>query len=164
MTTHPVSQRMFALIVLYDMQTTYFASVIDGISEQDTHKRLDTKANHIAWLAGSLVQQRFEIANELGIDLQPPHDELFKNGKGIQEGLTYPSLADYKKDWDQITPLLRDGLMQAPDAHLDQMFEMPGMSFPIFDLITFSIYREANMIGQIALWRRLLGYEAMKYM
>ena len=164
MKTNPVSQRMFALIVLYDMQTTYFASVIDGISDPDAHKRLDTKANHIAWLAGSLVHQRFEIANELGVDLQPPHDDLFKNGKGIQDGLTYPSLVDYKKDWDQITPLLRDALMQVSDERLDQLFEMPGMSFPIFDLVAFSIYREANMIGQIALWRRLLGYEAMKYM
>jgi hypothetical protein len=41
---------------------------------------------------------------------------------------------------------------------------MPGESMTHFDLIAFIIYREANCIGQIALWRRLLGYEAMKYM
>jgi hypothetical protein len=41
---------------------------------------------------------------------------------------------------------------------------MPEMRMTYFDLIAFIIYREANIIGQIALWRRLLGYEAMKYM
>jgi hypothetical protein len=41
---------------------------------------------------------------------------------------------------------------------------MEGFKMAHFDLITFIIYREANIIGQIALWRRLLGKEAMKYM
>ena len=49
---------------------------------------------------------------------------------------------------------------------LDTIFEMPGEDFkmPYFDLYAFTMYREANCIGQIALYRRLLGYEAMKYM
>ena len=48
---------------------------------------------------------------------------------------------------------------------LDESFEMmPGMKMTYYELITFIIYREANIIGQLALWRRLLGYEAMKYM
>ena len=43
------------------------------------------------------------------------------------------------------------------------LFALPDKteSFPTFDFITFMCYREANCIGQIALWRRLLGYEAM---
>ena len=41
---------------------------------------------------------------------------------------------------------------------------LPGYEMRHYDLVTFIIYREANCIGQIALWRRLLGYEAMKYM
>jgi hypothetical protein len=54
--------------------------------------------------------------------------------------------------------------MNVSDEKLDSDFEMPEMKFPWFDMITFMLYREANIIGQIALWRRLLGYEAMKYM
>jgi hypothetical protein len=50
------------------------------------------------------------------------------------------------------------------DEKLDSEFEMPEMKMTYFELFTFMIYREANMIGQIALWRRLLGYDAMKYM
>ena len=165
METKTTSSRMHSLVILYDMHTTFFSSVIEGISDKDTHNRLNTKANHIAWLTGSLVEQRYEIANMLGIDRKQDAHELFKNNRGIQDGVTYPSLAAYKKDWESITPLLRDALTNITDEKLDESFEMmPGMKMTYYDLITFIIYREANCIGQIALWRRLLGYEAMKYM
>jgi hypothetical protein len=158
------STRMSSVLVLFDMQTTYFLNALDGISDQDAHNRLNTKANHVAWLTGSLVQQRFDIANMLGVDDKQAADDLFRDGKGIQDGVTYPSLASFKKDWEKISPLLRKALSQVSDKKLDELFEMmPGMSMTYYDLITFISYREANCIGQIALWRRLLGYEPMKY-
>ena len=157
--------RMYSLLVLYDMHTGYFGKVIDGISDKDAQNRLNTKANHVAWLTGSLVQERFELAKALGIDRQQAAYELFKDHKGIQDNVTYPSLAEFKKDWDAISPLLRTALANAGDTKLDSSFEMmPGEKMTYFDLIAFMMYREANCIGQIALWRRLLGYEAMKYM
>ncbi len=159
-----MSNRMYSLLVLYDMHTTYFSNVIDGISDKDAHNRLNTKANHIAWLTGSLVQQRYEIAKELGIDSKQAADDLFKDNKGIQDNITYPPLFEFKKDWENISPLLRNAFINVSDEKLDGSFEMPGMTMPYFDLVAFIIYREANCIGQIALWRRLLGYEAMKYM
>lgn len=164
METKTISNRMFSLTVLYDMHTTFFSSVLDGISDKDAHNRLNTKANHIAWLTGSLVEQRYDIAKALGIDRQHAAHELFKDNKGIQDNITYPSLTEFKKDWETITPLLRDAFLNVTDEKLDSPFEMPGMKMTHFDLITFCTYREANVIGQIALWRRLLGYEPMKYM
>ena len=159
------SNRIFSLIVLYDMHTNFFFSALDSISDNDAHNRLNTKANHIAWLTGSLVQQRYEIATSLGADRKQAAHELFKDNKGIQDNITYPSLAEFKKDWENITPVLKEALVNVSDEKLDELFEMmPEMRMTYFDLITFIIYREANIIGQIALWRRLLGHEAMKYM
>jgi hypothetical protein len=164
METQPVSNRMFALVVLYDMQTPFFHSALEGISDEDANNRLSTKANHIAWLAGSLVQQRYELANLLGIDKKQGADELFNQNKGIQDGVVYPGLASFRKDWDSITPGLREAFLKVTEEQLNKVLEFPGMSFPLYDMITFSTYREANCIGQIALWRRLLNYDAMKYM
>lgn len=164
------SNRMYALIVLYDMHTKFFASVLDGISDKDTHNRLNTKANHIAWLTGTLVHERFELVKTFGKSADNGNmenqksRELFKDHKGIQDNVDYPTLAEFKKDWDTISPVLRKTLINASDEQLDSPFEMmPGEVMTHFDLISFMIYREANCIGQIALWRRLLGYEAMKY-
>jgi hypothetical protein len=163
METKTVSHRMQSLLALYDMQTRFFLNVIDGISDEDRHQRLNTKANHIAWLTGSLVQQRYELARLLGSDMKQAADELFKDYKGIQDDVNYPPLSTFQKDWETVTPVLRNALVHISDALLDSPFEMEEMKMSHFDLVAFIIYREANCIGQIALWRRLLGYPAMKY-
>ena len=92
-------------------------------------------------------------------------NDFFKDNKGIQDDVRYPLLASFKKEWESVTPELRKAFMNVSDEKLNEQFEMmPGMKMTYYELITFIIYREANCIGQIALWRRLLGYEAMKYM
>lgn len=164
MKIQPTSSRMFSLLVLYDMQTLFFERALEKISDEDAHKRLDTKANHIAWLAGSLVQQRYDIANLLGYKEKQEAESLFKEGKGIQENIHYPSLSQFLKDWHKISPVLNELLSKITDEKLDEKFEMmPGMVMSYYQLITFVSYREANCIGQIALWRRLLGYDALRY-
>ncbi|MDQ8053234.1 MAG: DinB family protein [Pedobacter sp.] len=158
------SSRMHGLIVLYDLHTTYFPRAIEGISTADASKRLDTKANHIAWLAGSLVQERFELAQIFGLELKSASHELFADHKGIQADVTYPSLDVYRQDWEKISPLLRAKLLEASDEKLDEVLNFPGMSFSIYEMVSFDTYREANCIGQIALWRRLLNYDPINYM
>jgi hypothetical protein len=157
--------RISGLIGSFDMQTDFFYNVLDGISATDMHNRLDTKANHIAWLAGSLVEQRYDMATQLtGTQHTHTASDLFKDNQGIKEGVTYPSAEQYKEDWKKIAPVLHDALVNADSATLEKILEFPGMKFSVFELISFSLYREANHIGQIALWRRILGYEPMKYM
>jgi len=161
------SSRMHTIIKLYDMHTGFFSKAIDKISEKDAHNRMDTKANHIAWLAGSLVQERFELANLLNNgNLQQSAHELFDSHKGIQDNVTYPPLTEFKKDWEKISPELRNVLSGLSDEKLDSIFEMPGMpdmKMSYYDLITFMAYREASCIGQIVLWRRIMGYDPIRY-
>ncbi|MDQ3142736.1 MAG: DinB family protein [Bacteroidota bacterium] len=165
METKTVSHRIESFLVLYDMQTKFFSSVLNGISDEKAHERLNTKANHIAWLVGSLVEQRFEMANDIDntINMEQTGHELFKNFQGIQDGISYPTLNKYIEDWNNISPILRKALAGVTEEILNSSQEMGGMQMTIFDMVSFCIYREANCIGQIALWRRLLGYEAMKY-
>jgi hypothetical protein len=159
------SNRMLGIISLYDLQTPFFEFVTENISEDDAQKRLDTKANHVGWLAGALVEQRFDLARQLGYDGHQQADELFKEYKGIQDGVQYPTLASYQQDWNKITPILKDALNNLSDEELERRIDMgPEFSMSLYELITFTIYREANIIGQIALWRRLLGYPGMRYM
>lgn len=158
-----IVNRVQSLIVLYDMHTTFFKRALEGISDHDAHNRLATKANHVAWLAGTLVEQRYAMVRNNGIEMHQAADELFKNNQGIQDGVTYLSLEQYKSDWDTISPIARDVLVTVSDEQLDSEIDMGGMKMTLFDLTAFSIYREANCIGQIALWRRLLGYEPLKY-
>ena len=163
MDTQTASTRTQGLLTLFDYHTGFFERALDGISKEDMHNRLKTQANHPAWLAGSLVNQRFTMTTETGTGQKQTGEELFKNNKGIQEGATYPTNQEYISDWNRITPEARDALVKIDDKKLDSLFEMEGMKMTYYELISFTIYREANMIGQLALWRRLLGYPALKY-
>ena len=163
MNTQTASTRTQGLLTLFDYQTDFYAKVLDGISEKDMHNRLNTEANHPAWLAGALVQQRFQMASESGSGQKQKGEELFKNNKGIQPDATYPTIAEYVEDWKKITPEAREALVQIDDKKLDSIFDMGGMKMTYYEMISFTIYREANMIGQLALWRRLLGHPALKY-
>jgi hypothetical protein len=163
METKTASNRTIALLTLFDYQTGFFTKALDGISEEDMYNRLNTEANHPAWLTGSLVQQRFMMANETGSGLVQTGDELFKNNQGIKAGVEYPTIAEYKRDWERITPEARQALVMIDDQKLDSIIDMGGMKMSYYELICYTIYREASIIGQLALWRRLLGYPALKY-
>ncbi len=157
------STRTQGLLKLFDYQTGFFAKALDGISEDDMHNRLNTEANHPAWLAGSLVNQRFQMASEMKHDVKQTKAELFQNHKGLQEDERYPTIQEYINDWNNITPIAREALVTIDDQKLDSIMDMGAWKMPYFDMISFSIYREGSLIGQIALWRRLLGYPALKY-
>lgn len=163
METKTINTRTEPLLFLYDTHTDIFPNVIEGISDKDAHNRLNTKANHVAWIAGALVQQRFELANLLGSDMKQAANELFKDYQGIKDNVTYPTLSSFKLDWEKVSPVLKELLADVSDEKLGDIFKMGEESMPYFDLIAFSIHREAYFIGQIGLWRRLMGYEPMKY-
>lgn len=163
MSTKTASSRTEGFLTLFDLHTTFFLRALDGISEEDRHNRLNTQANHIAWLAGSVVQQRFQMVEETHPGQKSTGDELFGIQQGIREDVTYPTIAEYRKDWERISPLAREALIMADDQKLASEIDMGFMKMTLYELISFTIYREANLIGQLALWRRLLGYPALKY-
>ncbi len=153
------------LIDIYEWHTKLFGNVIADISDKDASNRLGTKANHVAWLAGSLVHERYELAKFAGKELPQTSHELFKDHKGIQDDSIYPSLSEFKNDWETISPVLRSALENLSEEQLNapDPYGMPGEDLTFFDSITGCIDRESYCIGQIGLYRRLLGYEAMKY-
>lgn len=163
MDTKTASTRTEGLVTLYDLHTTLFERALEGIPDTDMHNRLGTKANHMAWLAGSVVAQRFQMAQDVDRNLEQTGAELFKDNKGIEDGIQYPTVAEYLADWKKVTPAARKALVTIDDQKLDSELDMGGMKMTWFELVTFTKFREASMIGQLALWRRLLGHPAMKY-
>ena len=155
--------RMEGLITLYDMHTDFLKRVLDGISTADAHNRFGTKANHMAWLTGSLVEQRYELVQIFGMEKKQRAHSLFEKHQGIRDDTTYPELSQFEEDWNAISPFLRVKLSEITSEKNDSMFDMGEMRMTYYELLSFMIYREANCIGQLALWRRLLNYPAMRY-
>lgn len=151
---------------LYDYHTRMFTNVLVDITDTDAQQRLNTPANHMAWIAGSLVQGRYSLAQLIGgSKLVQTSDQLFKDFQGIKDGVAYPSLDEYRKDWAQISSELRDIVTGLSEEQLEgpDPYKMPGGDYTVLDTLSFCTDRESYCIGQLGLWRRLLGYQAMKY-
>ena len=157
-------QALDVLLDLYDLHSQLFLNVIDGISDKDANNRLNTHANHPSWIAGSLVHERFDLAGLLGSTVQSEHHELFSNHQGLRENTEYPVLKDYVADWKKITPILREALQKTEPDKFEQVAPVDmGKPISYYELIYFIVDRESYCIGQLGIYRRLMGYPAMKY-
>ena len=152
-------------ISVFDYHTRQYHNALESIPDEETHNRLNSKANHIAYIAGRMIYERHALAKGINIDVNLNTTNEFKDFKGIQDNVTYPSLEEYKKDWDAVSSALKEGLQQLTEEQLNgpDPFNMPEENYTLFDSIVFTIDHESYFLGQLGLYRRLLGIAAMKF-
>ena len=163
----PKSKRLDIIIPAFRGHSQNFLLVLDGISEDDAKKRIEGRTNHIIWMAGNFLDMRYALGNVLGLDLKNPHNDLFFQGKALDENLDYPTLKELKDNFHQISPLIYNKLLEISDEDLEKAFPM-GMNIDFFpenvlNFIGMCIGREDYLCGQIGLMRKIFGYEGMKY-
>jgi hypothetical protein len=148
----------------FSLQEKLFTNVLSGIKNEDSHKRINQNTNHLAWLTGHIVSTRYMMLNVLGINSTEPFPDLFAQGKGVQADVTYPSLSELTKDWKTISEKLNERLNSISEEELEANAPFPTpLGSTIKDFISFCSHHEAYTIGQLGLYRRFHGYEAMKY-
>lgn len=163
----PKSKKIELITPAYRMHTQSFINVLDGISEEDALKRIENKTNHIVWMAGNFVNMRYGLGWVLGLQEQDPNNDLFFQGKALDESYQYPTLADLKKNFHDISSKVYQKLLEVTDEELDEIFEI-GMNIPFIketklNFVGMGIGREDYLCGQIGLMRRILDYPGMKY-
>ena len=162
MTTQTISS-VSSTIGQFNLQSRLFNNVTVDLPEDKRHERMNENTNHIAWLTGHIVSTRYMLLNLLGVQASEPFPNLFEQGKGIQEG-EYPTQAELTAGWDSLSEQLSSRLNELTDAELDA--ESP-IKIPIGptmrDTLAFFAHHEAYTIGQLGIYRRFFGLEAMKY-
>ena len=154
------------LLEQYDFHSKLYINCLTDIKPNDAQKRINQHTNHIAWLAGNLVSVRYRLGHSVGVNEKDTFYEIFKDQRPIQKHITYPDLSLILKDWNKITPLLRNKLLSLTEKELlvPPPFETPLLGEPnLLNTISFLIDRESYAIGQMGLLRKIFGYEAMRY-
>lgn len=155
------------VIPQFRMHTQLFDLVIDNISATDALKRIEDKTNHVIWMTGNLVNNRYWLARILGIEDKDPYEELFKDAKALDPKANYPELSTLRAQWHQVSPQLYVALMNATDEQLSQPYAL-GMGIDFVEenklnMVAMCMDRESYLLGQLGLMRRALGYEGVKY-
>ncbi len=161
------SKKLDIIIPAYRMHSQSFKNALDGITEEAGLKRIDNKTNHVVWMVGNLVNCRYWIGNLLGVEDKDPNEDLFKEGRALDESLNYPTLEALKKNFKDISPTVYQKLLSATDEDLDKAFSF-GMNIPfvpenVLNMVGMCIGREDYLLGQIGLMRKLLGLKGMSY-
>lgn len=161
------SKKLDIIIPAYRMHSQNFKNALDGITEEAALKRIDNQTNHVVWMTGNLVNCRYWIGNLLGIADKDPYEDLFKEGRALDESLDYPTLEALKNSFATISPKAYQKLITATDEQLDKAFSF-GMNIPfvpenVLNMVGMCIGREDYLFGQIGLMRKLLGLKGMSY-
>lgn len=163
----PKSKKLEIIVPAFRMHSQSFFNALDGITEQAALERNGGKTNHVAWMAGNMVNCRYWYADLLGIDEKDPNEKLFKDARALDTDLDYPSLEMLKKNFEDISPKVYQKLLAATDEQLSKEYSF-GMNIPfvpenVLNMIGMCIGREDYLLGQIGLMRKLLGLKGMSY-
>ncbi|MFN0030982.1 MAG: DinB family protein [Flavobacteriales bacterium] len=159
-----MSKSIQHLINQYNLQTRLFNNATVGISDEQSEKRMSADTNPIAWLTGHTVSTRFMLAGALGLQESEPFPDLFQNGKGADANSKYPSMNALTKDWNSISEKVGKALSALSEEAIATKMPRPvPTGETLGDFISFLMHHEAYTIGQLGIYRRFHGLEAMKY-
>jgi hypothetical protein len=159
-----MSNSIKQLINQFNLHTRLLNNVTVAIKDGDAAKPMNENTNHIAWLTGHTVSTRFMLAGALGLKETEPFPELFQNGKGIDKTANYPSMDELTKGWNSLSTKIASALNSLSEEALNTKMPRPvPTGDSLGDFISFLMHHEAYTLGQLGIYRRYYGVDAMKY-
>ncbi len=167
MNTQDVAQtgKVAAWLLLYDGHTWMFNNVLEGLTEADARKRLDTPQITLSGWPAAWYRNVMKWPMYWDWKRNSRHticSIIIKASNRMRNTL----LDSLRADWERITPRLREAFASATAEKLNgpNPWPMPDMDqINLLDMLLYCIDRESYCIGQLGLWRRLLGYPPMRY-
>lgn len=155
---------MESVLEIFELQTRLLKNVLNEINEDYLQVRPEGNINHMAWITGHVVSSRHGIVNLMGGQLNYQYDDLFGQGKGIED-TQYPSIEELTSSWKSISEMLMKKLAEISTEQLKEEapFKVPLGNGSMRSLITFFAHHEAYHIGQLGILRKYFGADAMKY-
>ena len=163
----PASEKLSILVPAYRMHSQSFLNALKDITNDHWLDRNGGRTNHMAWMFGNFVNCRYWLAGLLGSAETDPHEDLFKDAKALNESYSYPGLDELRKSFQHISPIAYQLMLDVSENKLKEPYHM-GMDVPFVEenvqnMIGMCIDREAYLLGQIGLMRKLVGLKAISY-
>jgi uncharacterized damage-inducible protein DinB len=153
------------LHAILELNTDLLLNCLDEISDDQARQRLAAGGNSLAFLAAHLTDTRHFLAARLGRPLANPLSRYLAEASGIEDILEWPSLAEQRAWWQEISRHL-GAVVAARTA--EELRRSDVHRFPMGDsselgLVAFLVQHDSYHIGQMAFLRRQLGKPAMAY-
>lgn len=160
-----------SLAIQFELNTRLFNNVLKDVDEAKASTIIAEHVNHLTWIAGHLTINRYFLASQFGVQKEFPYTQTFSDptapppyNRALTPAVEYPPIDTLTGLWNNISPLLVEGVKAAPAEKLAEKFafRLPtGDSF--YALLSFFVSHEAYHIGQMSTIRRFLGLGAMSF-
>jgi len=148
---------------LYGIGTALVERAVREFSDDEAVRRIEGNSNCMLWLFAHLTAVRCSLAEMLGVHKDVAWREYFRKGSKGDDFEKYPTMAEVREVWQEITPLF----VQALEGASDEQLSAPApRDFPIPDksirgAILFLAFHEAYHVGQMSYLRKCLGKDGL---
>lgn len=161
--------RLTPLLATLRLGTRLFLNCFDGIDDKTARARPNERTNSMAFVALHLHDARHYLAKYLGVAEPNPFAPVTAAAQSIEGIEVYPSLAEQRTAWLEITATLERRFEELTADELDRPSPGDAPEFPVDDQTTlggiaFLLAHEAYHVGQLALLRRLFRLPPMSWM
>jgi uncharacterized damage-inducible protein DinB len=145
---------------MFRTNTDIINKAIAGVSAEDWFRKPGDDSNHLMWLLGHVVVHRGQVLKNLGVDWNSSWASLFAPGSQRVDETQYPTVAEMRAAWDEISQQLKAALREtSPDVLTKPAPNGP----PSFDkqlsgTVAFYAFHDTYHTGQVSFLRKWLGY------
>jgi hypothetical protein len=160
-----MQKSIYPLNLIFGLNERLFNNSMAGITDEQANERISDHNNPVVWIAAHTVYARYLMLLFLGKPAENPYNHLFENFKAYDAGLSYPSVAEIKREWQKVTALLKDALESVTEEFLagDSPIKSPIGDFTNAGTLAFLAQHESYDVGQLAFLKKYYTTEAMSY-
>lgn len=153
------------LYEIFRLNTRLFRNTLASVDDASAQVRPGAGANNMAFIAVHVLDARAWMARYLGLDYRHPFEDEFADVTAIEDVEKFPEIETLLAAWTEVSELLDERLpaLSMADVEQESQQEFPVADPSIAGGMTFLLQHEAFHIGQLALLRRILGFDSMSY-
>lgn len=160
-----MKEEIRVLTNILKLNTKLCKNCFEGIDEEAALKRINSSSNSMNFILLHMLDARYYIAKFAGVHCTSPYKEKLKDIKNINDYKDPIKTGELLEYWNEISGLLHDALINCDEEELSKESRL---KFPVDDKtklggITFFVQHDSYHLGQLALLRKELGFNAMSY-
>ena len=161
-----MDSRLVPMHAMFRLHTRLFLNGFDEVSDEIARLRPNEDTSSMAFIGLHMHDARHYLAKFLGQPESNPFEQITASAASIDDIEIYPSLAELRTAWLEVTAALNgrfDDLdpetLSQPPSDVD--FEFPFEDQTLLGGMGFLLHHEAYHIGQLALLRKIHRLPAM---
>ena len=144
---------------MFKTNEEFFKRTINDVPDDMWLKQMDDGSNHLLWIVGHMLVARANVPKLMGEQWSAPWEKLFVRGAKRVSADQYPSPAEMRKAWDELSDKMTKAFANTnPEALASPAKEgAPTLDGTVAGTVGFLCLHETYHVGQLGYLHKWLG-------